>query len=103
MNKKPTVLSYTTILLVLVISITIPTLYSTGSTAATPIKFSLPITEAEMEDWNTVVGVGTMFHYPSGWQGRPYQAQGGVRDGATYEFVWADEQGVTARIDCWRS
>jgi hypothetical protein len=99
MNKKPTALSYTTILLVLVISIAIPTLHSTGSTAATPIEFSLPITGAKMEEWNTLVGVGTMFHYPPDWQGRPYRAQGGVRDGATYEFVWTNEQGVTARID----
>jgi len=99
MSKKPTALSYTTILLVLVISIAIPTLHSIGSTAAKPIEFSLPITEAEMEDWNALVGVGTMFHYPSDWRGRPYQAQGGVRDGATYEFIWADERGVVARID----
>jgi len=50
MNKNPTALSYTTILLVLVISITTPTLHSTGSTAATPIEFSLPIPEADVED-----------------------------------------------------
>jgi len=48
---------------------------------------------------NTLIGVGTVLHYPPDWQGWPYQAQGGVRDGATYEFVWADEQGVTTRID----
>lgn len=99
MSKKPTALSYTTILLVLVILIAIPTLHSTGSTAATPIEFSLPITEAKMDDWNTLVGVGTMFHYPLDWQGRPYQAQGGVCDGATYEFVRSDERGLVTRID----
>ena len=60
MSKKPTALSYKTILLVLVISTAIPTLHSTGSTAATPIEFSLPITEAKTEDWNTLIGVGTM-------------------------------------------
>ena len=103
MNKKPTALSYMTILFVLVISITIPTLHSTGSTTAIPIEFSLPIPEADVEDWNTLVGVGTMFHYPPGWQGRPYQAQGGVRDGATYEFLRSDERGLVTRIDVWRS
>jgi len=98
-NKKPTVLSYTTVLFVLVVSIAIPTLHSTGSTAATPLKFSLPVPEAEVEDWNTLIGVGTTLHYPPGWKGRPYQAQGSVRNGATYEFIRANEHGVAARID----
>ena len=99
MNKKPTALSCTTIVIVLAVSTSILKLHSTGSTAAKPIEFSLPITETEMEDWNALVGVGTVLHYPPDWQGQPYQAQGGVRDGATYEFVWVDERGVVARID----
>jgi len=99
MNKKPTRLAYTTILFMLVVSIAIPTLHSTGATTATLLEFSLPIPEAEGEDWNTLVGVGTVLRYPPDWQGQPYQAQGNVRDGATYEFIWTDERGVAARID----
>ncbi len=99
MFKKPTVLSYTTILFVLVVSIAIPPLHSTDSAAVESGEPFSPTSEASVEDWDTLVGVGTVFYYPPDWQARPYQAQGGVRDGAAYEFVWADARGVAARIE----
>lgn len=101
MLKKPTGLSYaaTAILFVLVVSIAIPPLHSTDSAAAVSGEPFSPTSEASVEDWDTLVGVGTLFYYPPDWQARPYQAQGGVRDGATYEFVWTDARGVAARIE----
>ena len=99
MLKKPAMLSHTTIMFVLIASIAIPTLRSTGSAVAVLRGSSSLIFEAGVEDWDALVGVGTVFYYPPDWQARPYQAQGGVRDGATYEFVWTDARGVAARIE----
>jgi hypothetical protein len=67
--------------------------------ADTPVEFSLPIPDTEAETWASFTGVGTKVKYPPGWHGRAYQAQGGVRDSATYEFTWTDAQGLVTRIE----
>jgi len=105
MKENPTVwhdrrmLSVCVVLPIAVALAVIPIWQSSGSTATIPPEFTLSIPETEVEDWNTLIGVGSRLRYPPDWQGRPYRAQGSVRDGATYEFVRSDEHGVVARID----
>lgn len=67
--------------------------------AATPEEFSLTIPASESPTWNTLQGVGTRIQYPATWHGRAYQAHGGVRNGATYEFTWTDAHSQTIRIE----
>ena len=90
---------FMTVSLVLAVFVAIPTSHSISSGTATSTEFSLPIPDSEGEAWNILVGVGMMLRYPSDWQGRPSQAQGGIRDGATYELAWMGEQGLDARIE----
>lgn len=97
--KKLTVLHRATTSLVIVTMVIISALWPVVLAADSPPEFSLPLTEVEMEGWHVLAGVGAILHYPPEWQGRPYQAQGGVRDSATYELVWSDERGVAARIE----
>ncbi len=103
MKKNPTVgrdrraLSVCIVLPIAMALAVIPSWQSSGSAVAISPEFTLPIPKTE--DWHTFIGVGSVLHYPPDWRGRPYRAQGSVRDGATYEFVRANEHGVVARID----
>lgn len=67
--------------------------------ADTPVEFSLPIPDSEANTWTLFTGVGTKLEYPPSWQGRAYSTQGGVLDGATYEFIMNDEFGPVTRIE----
>ena len=62
-------------------------------------EFTLPISDRADEEWQTFTGVGHTLRCPPTWQVQPYQAQGGVRDGAAFQFLWTDQQVTVAQIE----
>ncbi|CAG0934847.1 hypothetical protein TFLX_03706 [Thermoflexales bacterium] len=62
-------------------------------------EFTKPLIKGTGEEWPTFVGVGHSLRYPPAWQAQSYQAQGGLRNGALFQFSWTDVQGLAAQIE----
>jgi hypothetical protein len=62
-------------------------------------EFTLPIPIGTDKEWLAFIGVGHSLHYPLAWKAQPYQTQGGIRDGAMFQFLWTDPLGLVAQIE----
>jgi hypothetical protein len=62
-------------------------------------EFTLPIPTGADKDWQAFTGVGHALRYPPAWQAQPYQAQGGVRNSAMFQFLWTDPHGITVQVE----
>ncbi len=78
------------VLLGLVIVLALTASAQSLTPGATSGEFTLPIPADDIQNWPVFVGVGYTLHYPPGWQALPHRSPGGVRDGATFDFVRLD-------------
>ena len=92
------------VLLVIIFVSVLPISFVTVVQGQTPTvsageEFTLPMPNGTDNEWLAFIGVGHSLRYPLEWKAQPYQTQGGIRDGAMFQFLWTDPLGLVAQIE----